>query len=312
MGKITGARWCANMRSDIKTLVGACKKTRCPRQSLNIIHFAPPVRQGVPHNVKRRARFDKALETFLQAKDELSRLEAVTILNNTRNAYCNQCSDGMRKCRHNVSTKDGSCREEWLRILSDAVLKGCNDCGARVAICLDHVNPTTKIRAVSDYYWWSRPPGLNTAPVMGVEGMRLEAQKCVPRCRFCHALQPTGNQARRVDPDQLPYGRYDTPQYQARICAKVKWPKYQYVDSIKLKRGSCARCFRQVTAETAVGFEFNHIDPATKLCKIAKICNASSKSKSIEHVRTDIDMEVAKCELLCANCHYLHTTASCT
>lgn len=68
-----------------------------------------------------------------------------------------------------------------------------------------------------------------------------------------------------------------------------------YIDSVKLAAG-CADCgFRAA----AVALEFDHL-PGTK--KIGKVSNLAS-SRTLDRVKE----EIAKCEVVCANCHAIRT-----
>ena len=66
-----------------------------------------------------------------------------------------------------------------------------------------------------------------------------------------------------------------------------------WVAEIKLERG-CARCGYK---EHACALDFNHLDPQQKSRRIAS--DVTTKEQLLE--------EVSKCEVLCANCHRVHT-----
>ena len=59
-------------------------------------------------------------------------------------------------------------------------------------------------------------------------------------------------------------------------------------DALKLALG-CQKCGY---AGCAAALSFHHRDPATKTCNVGR-----------EYVWTRIEAEIAKCDLLCANCH---------
>lgn len=63
------------------------------------------------------------------------------------------------------------------------------------------------------------------------------------------------------------------------------------LDAIKLERG-CERCG---WAENAVGLDFDHLDPASKVGNISSMVRWAAWA--------DILTELAKCRVLCANCH---------
>ena len=74
--------------------------------------------------------------------------------------------------------------------------------------------------------------------------------------------------------------------------------KKQIVIDAKFERGACAHCKLAVTVHNWIIFEWDHIDPTIKSFGLS---NAKSHSVS------EILEELSKCQLLCSNCHQLHT-----
>lgn len=72
----------------------------------------------------------------------------------------------------------------------------------------------------------------------------------------------------------------------------------QYIDDIKLKIRHCQICNKIVDQETVSFFEFDHLNPSTKLNAISDL---------IGYNKSIIDNEIIKCRLLCCKCHRLHT-----
>ena len=68
----------------------------------------------------------------------------------------------------------------------------------------------------------------------------------------------------------------------------------QKITDIKLESG-CVRCGYK---EHAAALDFNHIDPLTKSFHVAQDATRAW------HL---IEAEIAKCEVLCANCHRIHS-----
>lgn len=62
----------------------------------------------------------------------------------------------------------------------------------------------------------------------------------------------------------------------------------------RVKRGECHTCGTKVTTENAILFDWDHRDPKEKSYGVAKM---NTKSDVMFYV------EVAKCDLVCKNCH---------
>lgn len=68
-----------------------------------------------------------------------------------------------------------------------------------------------------------------------------------------------------------------------------------YVQAIKLERG-CADCgYRDHPA----ALDFDHLPGHVKELRVAQLSNGATKAK--------IDAEIAKCDVVCANCHRVRT-----
>jgi predicted HNH restriction endonuclease len=83
---------------------------------------------------------------------------------------------------------------------------------------------------------------------------------------------------------------YDKQRYQHNKEAFAK----QKVDAILSKGGACVMCGIKFDGTNAVIFDFHHKDPKEKKGDIAHMQN-----------RKNIQAELDKCDLLCANCHRL-------
>jgi len=100
----------------------------------------------------------------------------------------------------------------------------------------------------------------------------------------------------------------------AKHSAKICFPKQQYVDFEKLhKRTCCLLCNRRVTKATVVAFEFDHRDELTKMKGkdtlarkdggVGGLVANHAKAAALDKIKPIIDAEMAKCDLLCKNCH---------
>tara|TARA_B110000971_G_C20009410_1_gene500845 strand:- start:1242 stop:1847 length:606 start_codon:yes stop_codon:yes gene_type:complete len=184
----------------------------------------------------------------------------------------------------------------------------------------DHKDPdglvdpaNKKVEQLSNIPWWSCNGG--------VAAMRLEVLKLQWPCAFCHQLEDTGKQANRNgDPKLMPDGKKgkhateeEIKQYNSKYMAKMRYPKQEYVDAEKLRRGCCLKCKRVVTKENVFAFHFDHRDELTKMKGkktiagenggVAGLVNNHAKAATLDKIKPIIDSEMAKCDVLCANCH---------
>ena len=88
-----------------------------------------------------------------------------------------------------------------------------------------------------------------------------------------------------------PYCRPCTKAYNKERLQK----KRDFVWAYKLEKG-CAVCGYN---KHPVALELNHIDPTSKTYSIGKQLISISMENLVK--------ELAKCEVLCANCHQIHT-----
>ena len=72
-----------------------------------------------------------------------------------------------------------------------------------------------------------------------------------------------------------------------------------FCDEMKFKRVGCVDCGLQVNIENLCVFDWNHRNPQDKLFTIG----SDKHNMSI----ATLGVEIAKCDLLCANCHRMET-----
>ena len=313
------------------TLKGGCHHT-CTRNWIDFLHFAP-------EDPGAHTKFVAAYGAYKAAhargdRDEC--LKQLEILTKLRTNKCAKCLKADKK----LTPAQQSCKDWYDAARQAAALQsdGCAhaDCPVRgpdawQVLTADHgTNPkathevknkktgkvTTKPLNLSNYKAWLKLGGV---PAMEAEAAQIE--KWI--CHCCHALEPTSDSGRRCgDPATMPKGsdsKSATPlekkQYLARHHAKMVYPKQQHVDARKRAIGACATCARPVLPGTEPAFEFNHLDEATK-CKgglfrrvggVGGLVNNHAKAAALDKVQELLDAEMAKCELLCSNCHHLHT-----
>jgi hypothetical protein len=76
-----------------------------------------------------------------------------------------------------------------------------------------------------------------------------------------------------------------------------------YIDEVKTKIGTCADCGLFCEDWNVMMFAFDHLDPTTKSFALSKATQQKNCRQEL------IDAEIAKCELVCHNCHAYRTWA---
>ena len=154
--------------------------------------------------------------------------------------------------------------------------EGCIDCGyADIrAIDPDHRDATEKVGHVS------RMVQLCASAAR----IRTELAKCDPRCSRCHRITTMAQRPSSWrTAERLPPSWRRRVQYQDRN------------DAIKVDRG-CADCG---WAEWARGLDWDHVRGRKTAVISSMIANGTAW--------TEIEEEMTKCEVVCANCHRIRT-----
>jgi len=188
---------------------------------------------------------------------------------------CATCRASQSKSRRNETTKVGKCRKVWMDWRDS---HSCVVCGYRgVCIEADHLLGE-KVRACSDYPWWS----CNGGP----EALRKELTKCRPLCTFHHRIH-----------SQKMRGVSDNP-----TVAK----KRAYVNAYKLKIGKCEVCGRQINGKKeCCAFDLDHLDQSEKRDSICEMVDRYPLKKFFACIDEETKRDVVR--LLCCYCHRPHT-----
>jgi hypothetical protein len=334
-------------QDDRGNLYKKCRNRTCTHTDISL--FAPG-----PCSIRKREPFLAAVaaaEAAVKAEDAPGFAAAREALNTLAVKMCQRCRDGKKKSLSRPEATAQKCKEEWARMKA-TLFSRCGECGCTHAVEANHLTKYaenaklhaahTKVRGkeaadakypaaerklerVSDYVFWSRPK------YGGVEGMRLEAAKCAPLCRMCHALDPSSPQANenRADPAKMKREDYGTQQKfaEARCRARYSMEKRDYVNKLKLLAEMCerrdcpcdgARIGGMVVEGCEQCFDWDHVDERTKGRGISAICKAGTCPRTaIPEIHAelglpadfDVDsdhmppLEQRKCRLLCKNCH---------
>jgi hypothetical protein len=310
------------------TLLGKC--SACARDKKSIEAFAPPENDK---NHRKRPAFFAAVDAYERAyaaRDlEAARAARATVVE-LRHTRCPPCQEVDKK----LTPKEAACKAEWKTMRMEAgvcATPGCCENGpdAWQVLQANHLDPeglqdpaNKKVHILSEYCRWAK--GKWTVERC-VALMRQEAAKCEFICGFCHTLDEHSDQGNRNgDPAAMPLGKSkgtdeEQRQYESRRNAKIRFPKQQFVDAEKLRRGCCANpaCRRPVTPETCPAFPFDHRDEATKMKGkdtlagkkggVAGLVNNGVKAAALDKIRSVLVAEMDKCRLLCDNCHHRKT-----
>lgn len=112
----------------------------------------------------------------------------------------------------------------------------------------------------------------------------------VHRCHRCGELKPRN----AYQPSEGRRNGWECRACRTARSMAVYWPNRQFINELKLSRG-CADCgYNQHPA----ALEFDHLPGTVKRHKVSALMLSN---------RATILAEVAKCEVVCANCHAIRT-----
>lgn len=195
-------------------------------------------------------------------------------------AWCKECDNQAR-------TKLSKAAAEYVWTKAEERGSLCVRCGENDKNVLDfhHVRPEDKENSV-----------LKLGKHVDID---KELAKTVLLCSFCHRLETyhwiQSHQKPSVDKLST-----DPRSVRNRLLSENS---KNMVKRIKAELGQCSVCKRKLDVHDPAAFsafDFDHIDRSTKTCNISRMV---SKTCSEERLLR----EIAKCRLLCANCHRIHT-----
>jgi len=168
-------------------------------------------------------------------------------------------------------------REELTKITDGLKACPCKDCGKIYPPCVmdfDHVRGQ-KRAAIA----------VLVARCVSLETLLAEILKCDLRCANCHRVKTNAERHSWLQPRQKM-----TPWVQARRTALRA-----VADEAKsVPCGDCGSIFPVCV------MDFDHIDPRTKRCNVSRMIHSEI---SLRELRA----EIAKCRIICANCHRIRT-----
>ena len=175
--------------------------------------------------------------------------------------------------------------DDTIAFLRDLRRVPCADCGGifpPYVMDFDHRDPNTKLFAITGGH----------APLLSRKRLIAEIDKCDIVCANCHALRTYANlleRRRRSLPEEW------APGQSPRIAQnRARWRANAAMLN-ELRDIPCADCGRRFPPCV---MQFDHRDPATKRFEVTRI---------ITRARPVILAEVAKCDIVCTNCHRVRT-----
>ena len=155
----------------------------------------------------------------------------------------------------------------------------CADCGGRFEphqMDFDHRDPSTKAFNLMT----------GRAMLMSQRKLLAEVAKCDIVCACCHRVRTRDANAREL--------RRSTG-YSGRLRMSRQWQSdAELLD--EARRRPCVDCGGSFPP---CAMDFDHRDPATKCHTVTRMRGRAK--------RADILAEIAKCDIVCANCHRLRT-----
>lgn len=173
---------------------------------------------------------------------------------------------------------------------------GCVECGEMDPEMLsnDHVDPTTKSSGINSLH------SIKAIDLEWVFNLSLDFYKFSKKtrilCACCHRMVSKQQQTQ----NKLPVEKLVDPNKRISVARSQR-----FVLEKKLEIGKCQYEFEncsknKVTEDNSCIFDFDHIDPKTKLKGVSSLTTWG-------YPLYVIDEEIKKCRLLCANHHQKHS-----
>ena len=136
---------------------------------------------------------------------------------------------------------------------------------------------------------------IKCVPQMPLKKIKEEASKCELRCRICHSIKSHSENYNNTGQNVV---QNNDPRNVSNRELRKK--RRFYVDNIKRMVGACQMCGYEYDGKPYV-FDFDHIQKEDKVKNISwHIGHGSAIEK--------INKELARCVLLCRNCHAIRTS----
>ena len=126
-------------------------------------------------------------------------------------------------------------------------------------------------------------------------------QDTARRCGKCGEVRPLSMFYLKMEAKRATREGRTRYHYPCRVCVHKKNharlnPRQQYVNAIKTERG-CADC--GIRSDRPEIYDFDHRPGEHKVAGVAALLTKGTME--------DVDVEMAKCDVVCANCHRIRT-----
>lgn len=170
---------------------------------------------------------------------------------------------------------------EW--VAEQAAESGCKQCGESDPRCLDfhHRDPAEKERGISEMV------------TRGVSKRQLQSEmaKCEVLCANCHRTRHGEEDERYVDVALRTQPLRFSESGSGGTALDTRKRKRQWVRQHKAERG-CRECGHGASA----ALDLHHTDPGSKRESVGRLISDGCTVRELLY-------EIARCEVLCANCH---------
>jgi hypothetical protein len=146
---------------------------------------------------------------------------------------------------------------------------------------MDHIDPGTKTKACSKFGYWASQPGSRRERI---DRYGAELNKCQPLCVLHHRMKSIEQSA------SFAWGNHEAYHRRQR--------KRQMAKDYMIEQKACHDCRLAITKDNVLAFDFDHRPGYVKKGNLAKLCYGS---------RRTFFLEVAKCDVVCCNCHKART-----
>jgi 5-methylcytosine-specific restriction endonuclease McrA len=157
----------------------------------------------------------------------------------------------------------------------------CADCGKKFEpfqMDFDHRDPSSKLFNLT----------AGRAALMSTAKLRIEAAKCDIVCANCHRVRTVASRAR--------WFRSAKPGASPHLESRKQRWRHQARALLELRKVPCTDCLQSFSPYS---MEFDHRDPSSKRSDVMEMVSRAGMAAILR--------EVAKCDVVCANCHRMRT-----